>query len=96
LGIIVKIKLTEEVFGLFLHIGSSKVVAAKDVVGIFDVKIKDKQCNKEFLQSAKIQHVSGIAEDYKSFIITSDAVSLSPIAPGTLKKRFQSKVFDKE
>lgn len=78
---------------MFLHIGGSKVIAAKDIIGIFDVQIKDKQCNKEFLQSANTTSPPA-AEEYKSFVVTRDSVSFSPIAPGTLKKRLNSNIFD--
>lgn len=79
---------------MFLHIGGSRVVAAKDIVGIFDIRIKEKQCNREFLQSAKVGK-SPDEEEVKSFIVSNEMVSYSPIAPGTLKKRFQSNIFDK-
>lgn len=78
---------------MFLHIGGSKVIAGEDIVGIFDVQIREKQCNKEFLQSANTEDRQ-VADEYKSFVVTRDAVSFSPIAPGTLKKRFNSNIFD--
>jgi hypothetical protein len=80
---------------VFLHIGGTQVVAASDIVGIFDVRIREKQCNREFLQTAKKQYAER-GEDYKSFVVTTRLVSFSPIAPGTLKKRFHSNIFDKE
>ncbi len=77
---------------MFLHIGGSRVVAANDIIGIFDVRIKEKQCNREFLQSARKEgHIKG--DEFKAFIVTEDMVYFSPIAPVTLKKRFNSKVF---
>lgn len=79
---------------MFLHIGGSRVVAAKDIVGIFDIRIKDKQCNREFLQSAKVVK-SPDDEEVKSFIVANEIISYSPIAPGTLKKRFGANIFDK-
>ncbi|MBS4030440.1 MAG: DUF370 domain-containing protein [Clostridiales bacterium] len=79
---------------MFLHIGGSRVVAAKDIVGIFDIRIKEKQCNREFLQTVKTGK-SLDEEEVKSFIVTNEMVSYSPIAPGTLKKRFQANIFDK-
>jgi hypothetical protein len=79
---------------MFLHIGGSRVVAAKDIVGIFDIRIKDKQCNREFLQSTKVVN-SPDDEEVKSFIVANKIVSYSPIAAGTLKKRFQANIFDK-
>lgn len=79
---------------MFLHIGGSRVVAGKDIIGIFDIRIKEKQCNREFLQTAKSREDHG-DEEIKSFIVTRDVVSYSPIAPVTLKKRFQANIFDK-
>lgn len=79
---------------MYLHIGGSRVVDAKDIVGIFDIQLKDKQCNKEFLQTVKVVE-EGMDEEQKAFIVTTDAVRYSPIAPGTLKKRFQSNIFDR-
>ncbi len=80
---------------MFLHIGGSRVVAARDLVGIFDIRIKEKQCNREFLQTAKKEYAEK-GEVNKSFVVTKQMVSFSPIAPGTLKKRFQSNAFDKD
>ncbi|MBS3898236.1 MAG: DUF370 domain-containing protein [Dethiobacter sp.] len=79
---------------MFLHIGSSRVVAGEDIIGIFDIRIKDKQCNKEFLQTVKSKADHG-NDEVKSFIVTSKYVSYSPIAPITLRKRFQANVLDK-
>lgn len=79
---------------MFLHIGGSRVIAAADIIGIFDISIKEKQCNKEFLQTTKIMDKNE-EEENKAFIVTRDGVSYSPIAPGTLKKRFAENIFDK-
>jgi len=79
---------------MFLHIGSSRVVAGEDIIGIFDIRIKDKQCNKEFLQTVKKREDHG-KDEVKAFIVTSDFVSYSPIGPVTLRKRFQANIFDK-
>ena len=79
---------------MFLHIGGSRVVAAKDIIGIFDIRIKEKQSTREFLQTVKIKADHG-DDEIKSFIVTKEAVSFSPIAAMTLKKRFQANIFDK-
>ncbi|HHX73667.1 MAG TPA: DUF370 domain-containing protein [Firmicutes bacterium] len=80
---------------MFLHIGGSRVVAGEDIVGIFTIAIQDRQCNREFLQSAG--HTDELSrEEIKAFIVTTKGVSFSPIAPVTLKKRFQENSFDKE
>ncbi len=80
---------------MFLHIGGSRTVAVKDIVGIFDIRIKEKQCNKEFLQATREIKIAEDEEEVKSFIVVNNGVSYSPIAPGTLKKRFQENIFDK-
>ncbi|NLN07940.1 MAG: DUF370 domain-containing protein [Firmicutes bacterium] len=82
---------------MFLHIGGSRVVAAQDIVGIFTIDIHDRQCNKEFLQSARrLNESNGLSkEEIKAFIVTTKGVSFSPIAPATLKKRFQENNFNK-
>ncbi|NLM45740.1 MAG: DUF370 domain-containing protein [Firmicutes bacterium] len=83
---------------MFLHIGGSRVVAAQDIVGIFTIDIHDRQCNKEFLQSARqLDKTNELSkEEIKAFIVTTEGVSFSPIAPVTLKKRFQEHNLDRE
>ncbi len=80
---------------MFLHIGGSRVVGANDIIGIFDVRIKEKQCNREFLQSAR-KESNIMGDEFKAFIVTESGVYFSPIAPVTLKKRFSAKIFDTE
>jgi len=81
---------------MYLHIGGARVVEVGELIGIFDIRIKDKQCNREFLQSSVKDREGDESEEYKSFIVTTTKVCFSPIAPGTLKKRFQINIFDKE
>ena len=71
---------------MFLHIGGSELIAAADIIGTFDFKLKEKQCNKEFLQT--VGSPVDNPEEIKSFIVTDNGVFYSPIAPATLKKRF--------
>jgi len=78
---------------MFLHIGGSVVIAAEDIIGIFDIRLREKQCNKEFLQT--VNPFEDTQEEIKSFIMTRDRVRYSPIAPGTLKKRFQANLFER-
>ncbi|MDI9463350.1 MAG: DUF370 domain-containing protein [Bacillota bacterium] len=80
---------------MFLHIGGSRVVPVRDIVGIFNIAIKEKQCNKEFLQTAARMDDYFSKEEVKSFIVTTDKVGFSPIAPGTLQKRLDSRLFSK-
>lgn len=73
---------------MFLHIGGSKIIDGRDIVGIFDIRTKDRPSTKEFLENLKTPELDGAGEEIKSFIVTPGSVSFSPIAPGTLKKRF--------
>lgn len=81
---------------MYLHIGGSGVVRADDLLGIFDIRISDRQCNREFLQVSAVDRREGGRKEYKSFVVTPRKVYFSPIAPGTLKKRLQSTAFDRE
>ncbi|MCL5981891.1 MAG: DUF370 domain-containing protein [Firmicutes bacterium] len=81
---------------MYLHIGGSRVLRADDLLGIFDVRMRDRQCNREFLQVSVQDGREGGKAEYKSFVVTTGKVYFSPIAPGTLKKRLQSNVFDRE
>lgn len=81
---------------MYLHIGGSRVLRAEELLGIFDIRIRDRQCNREFLQVSEVDGRGGGGAEYKSFVVTTGKVYFSPIAPGTLKKRLQSKAFEKE
>ncbi|MBS3947066.1 MAG: DUF370 domain-containing protein [Dethiobacter sp.] len=81
---------------MYLHIGGSRVVEASELLGIFDIRIKDKQCNREFLQASAVDREGEGNEEHKSFIVTTTKIHFSPIAPGTLKKRFQTNIFDRD
>lgn len=81
---------------MFLHIGGTRVVEAGELIGIFDIRIREKQCNREFLQTAPVMDDEDNSTEYKSFIVTTRGVSFSPIAASTLKKRFQTDIFDRE
>lgn len=73
---------------MHLHIGGTKIISGREIIGIFNIKIKDKPCNKEFLQYTPIEIV-GEQEEHASFIITDKKIYFSPIAPPTLFKRFK-------
>lgn len=36
---------------MFLHIGNSRVVSTEEIVGIFNLELKDNQINTQFLES---------------------------------------------
>ncbi|HPU00546.1 MAG: DUF370 domain-containing protein [Firmicutes bacterium] len=74
---------------MFLHIGNSRIVFYKDIIGIFDLKLMNNPINKQFLESARIKdfyrHLK--QKKHKSFIVTSSEVLLSPLVPSTLARR---------
>ncbi len=73
---------------MFLHIGNSRVAYLKDIIGIFNLEIKNNQVNKQFLESnlgTKITEQE--KENNSSFIITDQRVFYSPISSLTLQKR---------
>jgi hypothetical protein len=74
---------------LFLHIGDSRIVFYRDLIGIFNLNLRKNPVNKQFLESAPDTRFTeaGVFTDNKSFIVTTDKVYLSPIAPATLARR---------
>ncbi|MGI5823151.1 MAG: extracellular matrix regulator RemB [Dethiobacteria bacterium] len=75
---------------MFLHIGNSRVVHLQDIVGIFNLEIKENQVNTQFLES-NCREQAGAAENEKNnaFVITTDKVFYSPISSLTLQKRIE-------
>ena len=66
------------------------MVSSKDVIAIFDVKMKDSASSTaEFLKVADEEGfvISIDPEDIKSFVVTNERVYYSPISSLTLKKR---------
>ncbi len=78
---------------MFTHIGGSRIVFSKDIVGIFHLSPKEAEINKEFIESASPTFLNGreLARN-KSFIVTTDSVILSPISPLTLAERSKSAI----
>jgi hypothetical protein len=77
-------------FGMFIHLGGDVMVQSKDVIAIFDLKMKySSDSTKEFLNVADEEgFVVTIDEnESKSFVVTSKKVYYSPISSLTLKKR---------
>ncbi len=78
---------------MFLHIGNSKVVALKELIGIFDVKLKNNVINTQFLESFPGVRLSQKEKDASnSFVITTSKVYYSPISTTTLQKRIVKKI----
>lgn len=77
---------------MFLHLGGSKIVLTKDIIGIFDLKLRQNATNKQFLETAPATRFLDATQfmENKSFIVTAKDVSISPIAPLTLSRRRES------
>ncbi|UMZ75192.1 extracellular matrix regulator RemB [Natranaerofaba carboxydovora] len=77
---------------MFLHIGEDIVIPLKDIVGIFDIKIRENNSTKEFLQIASEEGFikEKNEEEEKSFILTSENVYYSSISSATLRKRLDN------
>jgi len=75
---------------MFLHIGNSRVVSLQEIIGIFNLEIKNNQVNTQFLESSPGEKINKEEEKaLNSFVITKDKVYYSPISPLTLQKRIE-------
>lgn len=73
---------------MFLHIGNSRVVYLKDIIGIFNLEIKNNQVNNQFLESSLGTKITEKEKENNSaFVITKRNVFYSPISSLTLQKR---------
>lgn len=74
---------------MFLHIGESRIVFKNELIGIFNIKIKDKEDNRQFLEFASNEddYKKIDSEESKSFVVTTNGVYFSPISSNTLAKR---------
>ncbi|MEW6523568.1 MAG: extracellular matrix regulator RemB [Bacillota bacterium] len=81
---------------MFLHIGADASVATRDVIAIIDVKsLARSPATREFLSLAESErrvYRSGEG-GFKSMVVTSTAVYLSPITPATLRRRLRARGF---
>jgi len=77
---------------MFLHIGGSQIVFNRELIGIFNLDLKDKSVNKQFLDSASKRSLktSCSSDRPKSFVVTDRRVYTSPISPLTLSRRRNS------
>jgi hypothetical protein len=73
---------------MFLHIGNSRVVYLKDIIGIFNLELKDSQVNNQFLESNIGTKISEREKENNSaFVITTQKIFYSPISSLTLQRR---------
>ena len=77
---------------MFLHIGNSRVVSLEEIIGIFNLELKNNQVNNQFLESFPGEKLTRKEEELcNTFIITEKKVYYSPISPLTLQKRIERK-----
>jgi len=75
---------------MFIHLGGDVMVQSKEVIAIFDVKMKySSDSTKEFLDVADEEGFVVVIDENetKSFVVTTRKVFYSPISSLTLKKR---------
>lgn len=73
---------------MYIHIGEDLNIRVKDIITILDKEsVNSSPLTEEFLTRHGKMVVNLSKNAFKSVVITSDKVYLSPIASGTLKKR---------
>lgn len=75
---------------MFIHLGGDVMVPSKEVIAIFDIKMKySSESTKEFLDVADEEGFVVVIDpnESKSFVLTTRKVYFSPISSLTLKKR---------
>ncbi len=77
---------------MFLHIGNSKIIFKRDLIGIFNLDSLAAQVNRSVLESASHEALYNYSgnDQVKSFIITDKKAYMSPISPLTLSRRHNS------
>ena len=81
---------------MYLHIGNDCVVPCRELIGIFDIENTSvSKITQKYLylaeKNGRVRYVS--MEIPKSFVVTEDAVYISPISAATLRKRAASGAF---
>lgn len=73
---------------MYIHIGEDLNIRAKDIISILDKEcVNSSGLVEEFLKFHERNLINLSKTPFKSVVITSDKIYLSPIASGTLKKR---------
>jgi extracellular matrix regulatory protein B len=73
---------------MYIHIGEDVLVRTKDIIVILDKNSVNSSSNiQEFLQHNKLNTENLSKSSFKSIVVTSDKIFLSPLASTTLKKR---------
>jgi len=74
---------------VFIHIGAGHVIQSKDIVAIIDRNVIASSPIMEEMMTESEQNgnVTGLAEEAKSFVITTDIIYCSTLSVATLQKR---------
>jgi extracellular matrix regulatory protein B len=73
---------------MYIHIGEDLNVKVKDVIAILDKEsVNSSSLVEEFLKRHEDHLINLSKNPFKSIVITTTQVYLSPLASGTLKKR---------
>jgi hypothetical protein len=73
---------------MYIHIGEEVSVRSKDIIAILDKdSVKSSEYIQEFLQQNDKNTENLSKNPFKSIVITSGKIYLSPLASTTLKKR---------
>ncbi len=76
---------------MYIHIGEDANVKLKDIIAILDKESgSSSPLVKEFLKHKEGCLINLAKKSFKSIVITTDRIYLSPFASGTLKKRSNS------
>lgn len=73
---------------MYIHIGEDLNIRAQEIIAILDKEsVNSSSFVEEFLNRHKGNVVNLSKKTYKSVIITTELIYLSPLSSGTLKKR---------
>lgn len=73
---------------MYISIGGEVVIKSKDLIAILDQHIvRESKIMRDFLQQPTDQVAEVTKDTYKSIVITTDKIYLSPLSSSTLYKR---------
>ncbi|MBC7104912.1 MAG: DUF370 domain-containing protein [Firmicutes bacterium] len=75
---------------MFLYLGGEVVVPVRELVGIFDLRMRVSPLTTEFLSAAREEGIFKVVvgqERAKSLVVTTREIYLSPVSCHTLKRR---------
>jgi extracellular matrix regulatory protein B len=76
---------------VFIHIGGDEMVRLRDIIGIFDIHIKDSTDFPKLFpgndKKSPLMIVEAPGGEIKSVVLTDGHIYLSPISSLTLKRR---------